>query len=114
MRYSDLARRHPFSYVYTTDSLAVVASRLAQREVHRVPVVDKATGEMVALITQSALVQWVVDNKALLGRSIRSTTTLAPFNCPRRARRCVAPSPQGYRPAWDVSCCIRMRNVARA
>lgn len=56
VRYSDLARRHPFSYVYTTDSLAVVASRLAQREVHRVPVVDKATGEMVALITQSALV----------------------------------------------------------
>ncbi|SPQ96905.1 unnamed protein product (mitochondrion) [Plasmodiophora brassicae] len=68
---SYLARRHPFSYVYTTDSLAVVASRLAQREVHRVPVVDKATGEMVALITQSALVQWVVDNKALLGDVLR-------------------------------------------
>lgn len=72
-----LARRHHFSPVAPTASLSDVVRTLGTEGVHRVPVVDPATGQVVDIISQSTLIQFVEKHSAvvsdLLGRTVDET-----------------------------------------
>lgn len=52
-----LSRRNPFHSVKPGDNLLDVAKLLAKPGVHRVPVVDSQTGEVVQIISQSSFIQ---------------------------------------------------------
>jgi len=53
-----LSRRNPFHPVSTTDSLLVAVEILA-KGIHRVPVVDQKSGEVVNIISQSSVIQFL-------------------------------------------------------
>lgn len=57
-----LARRHRFSSVNESSTLAEAADKLARSDTHRIPVVDKS-GDLSSIVTQSAIVKYLYDHK---------------------------------------------------
>lgn len=74
---SYLARRHAFRPVHPDSTLLEVVTTLGSIGVHRVPVVDKATGRVVDIISQSTVIGIVQKNAeklaGLLGKTVNET-----------------------------------------
>lgn len=59
---SYLAARNPFVSLANDATLMEVCKLCAKRHCHRVPIVDKETGRCVRILSQSALVKFLVEN----------------------------------------------------
>lgn len=67
-----LSRRNPFKPVLLSDTLLTVA-RAMSNQLHRVPVVDPATGQCIAIISQSSIVQYFIAHKAELESEMKQS-----------------------------------------
>lgn len=71
----DIAEQNPWLPVSTEDSLVDVFHLMSKKsDIHRVPVVETVSGDVIGLLTQSRVLQFIYDNLEKVPTSIKNQT----------------------------------------
>ncbi|CAB9524632.1 Protein SDS23 [Seminavis robusta] len=113
---SYLAARNPFVSLTNDATLMEVCKICADRHCHRVPIIDKSTGRCVRILSQSALVKFLVDH--LLAESKSATLkkffdqTLAQANFPYKKEVKTAPDTATASEVFELMDSHRLSGIA--